>query len=849
MRLKTRLFATTLAGMVTAASAASAQTESNNNTIAEIVVTAEKRDQSLQDVPVAVSAFTDERREVLGIANAQDLTNFTPGLNYNTGNDRMTMRGIGRLTNNRASEGGVAMYNDNFFTSSVYSFSKSNLFVDRIEVLRGPQGTLYGRNAIGGAMNVISKRPTDDYYAEVRGTFANYDTQQYEAAASGPLFGNVRGRVAGSYINQGEGYFRNIAGGPSEGGRGEVWLVEAQLDGSHFDGKFEWWAKYEHSKTDALGRGAGGRQGVTYGRPNVAAVVPGGPNNVLVPGTTPTSAWANFNRTAPLASEICDRCFESDSPNQINIESQTYTLQAVLHLENMDIRYIAGRTWYHYELTTDVDGTANSTPFRVFPGQVGAPGAATGAGQIIPTGGALFYPRLENQYDEEPLWFSNELNFSSTHTGPVQWLIGLYQFREESNYTPIDARVVDDARFETPRTPFGALAAVNPNRSYALATGDTRSESYAAFGQVDWNITDELKLTAGLRYTKDQKTVVEGARLICFMSPSPACPAAVSRLTGMPIDFTQFAVGVGTQVDPSVTTPVFLDPATGLRTRVLRNEWSAVGGTLGFDWQPDDDTLVYSKYSRGYKAGGFNATTTTLSPLVTTKEETVDAFEVGAKKTVAGNLQVNASAFIYKYNDLQAVMSTFDPIINGNTSLYANLPKATIKGFEVETIWQPVDNLQINANYAYLDAKVDEGCCYQDPENPGGGLQDLAGNRLGASTPHRVSFNANYTWELGLGELTASASYVWRSDTYFSVFNEYYNEAKAFEQIDARVIFNDVDDRFTVIGFAKNITDVRGAVVMGASRNTNLGPNNGFINQSPSFIAPRTYGVEVQYRF
>ena len=113
------------------------------NTIEELVVTAEKREQSLQDVPVAVTAFTDERREVLGINNAQDLTNFTPGLNYNTGNDRMTMRGIGRLTNNRASEGGVAMYNDGFYTSSVYSFSKSNMFVERIEVLRGPQAVSY----------------------------------------------------------------------------------------------------------------------------------------------------------------------------------------------------------------------------------------------------------------------------------------------------------------------------------------------------------------------------------------------------------------------------------------------------------------------------------------------------------------------------------------------------------------------------------------------------------------------------------------------------------------------------------------------------------------------------------
>ena len=321
------------------------------NQIEELVVTAEKREQSLQDVPVAVTAFTDERREVLGINNAQDLTNFTPGLNYNTGNDRMTMRGIGRLTNNRSSDGGVALYNDNLYTSSVYSFNKSSLFIDRTEVLRGPQGTLYGRNAIGGAMNIISKRPTDDFYGEVRGSLANYDTKTIEGALSGPILGEaLRARVGGSWTEQGKGFFRNVSGGPSEGNRGEVWFYEVQLDGELGGGVFDWWAKFEHSKTDALGRGAGGRQGVRWGVPATATT--------LVPGFTPSSSFANFNRVLPLGSSVCDRCFDSDTPNEITIESQNFTVQANLHLDNFDIRYIGGRTWYHYTLQSDVDATS-----------------------------------------------------------------------------------------------------------------------------------------------------------------------------------------------------------------------------------------------------------------------------------------------------------------------------------------------------------------------------------------------------------------------------------------------------------------------------------------------------------
>ncbi len=157
------------AGAATAAEAEAA----GSNMIEELVVTAEKREQSLQDVPVAVSAFSAQTRELVGINSVQDLTNFTPGLAYATNNDRIAMRGIGRFTNNRSSEGGVAMYNDGAYTSSVTAFARSTLFIERTEALRGPQGTLYGRNSIGGALNLISKKPTDSLYAEVRGGYGN----------------------------------------------------------------------------------------------------------------------------------------------------------------------------------------------------------------------------------------------------------------------------------------------------------------------------------------------------------------------------------------------------------------------------------------------------------------------------------------------------------------------------------------------------------------------------------------------------------------------------------------------------------------------------------------------------
>jgi len=142
----------------------------------EIVVTAEKRQANLQEVPVAISAFTSETRDLLGITNIQDLTDFTPGLSYASTLDRMSLRGVGRLTNNYGSDPGIATYSDGFYTASNVEAGKPPIVTDRIEVLRGPQGTLYGRNSIGGALNIVSKRPTDTFQSEVRATVGNYDT-------------------------------------------------------------------------------------------------------------------------------------------------------------------------------------------------------------------------------------------------------------------------------------------------------------------------------------------------------------------------------------------------------------------------------------------------------------------------------------------------------------------------------------------------------------------------------------------------------------------------------------------------------------------------------------------------
>ena len=161
-------------------------------TLEEVIVTAQKRSESLQDVPVAVTAFTDQLRDTLGIRTVQDYTNFAPGVTYNTSLDRMFIRGVGRYTNNLATSPGVATYGDGFYNSSNHQAATSPLITERVEVLRGPQGTLYGRNSIGGALNAVTKRPTDTFNGEVRGEVGSLGRHNLEALLRGPIMDNIR---------------------------------------------------------------------------------------------------------------------------------------------------------------------------------------------------------------------------------------------------------------------------------------------------------------------------------------------------------------------------------------------------------------------------------------------------------------------------------------------------------------------------------------------------------------------------------------------------------------------------------------------------------------------------------
>ncbi len=866
MKLKhSLLMSGALLAAMLGASAAQAQ---STNEIEELVVTAEKREQSLQDVPVAITAFTSEKRDLVGINTVQDLTNFTPGLQYSSQTDRISLRGVGRLNNALAADSAVAVYADGVYTTSTVQAGQTPIFLDRLEVLRGPQGTLYGRNSIGGAINIVSKKPTEEFYAEVRGTYANYNRRLVEGAVSGPITDWMQFRVAANWDKQTEGWFKNTGtSGADEGGVIDTTFFEGQL-AIQFSERFETWIKVTLAHWNNGGGGPGSRSSYSPQSFNLSQVSQG---NTLSPN-------ASFGYSGLATNVISNGCtsvnpaarnsrqFCNDTAGRIKLTDTVIVANHwTYHADNFDIKYVTGGTRYHYHLTGDQDGggvSSYSTCYTLS----GAAQAGCLAGTVQPIN---YQTKFSFDYQEKQEWWSHELNLISTGDGPFQYVLGGYYFHQTFDQ-PVFTQLENEARLAgfTVNAATGGPAAPNTNRRVFDDQPHFNVITRALFGQVDWQFAEKLKTTIGLRIGDDQKHGYERNRLVF-------APGTLNPL--FPVDVTPVIGLVGGKGVLSST----YDARTGYRTRTYRDKWSAVTGTFGIQYDPTEDLMVYGRFSRGYKAGGFRVgIDTTLGADPGTKEESLDSFELGMKANIGRTLQVNGSLFYYDYQDAQVPLSQPSATAGAAAnSILFNVPKSRSMGLELESIWQPIDNLQILANYSYLDAEIRNGRAI-DPADPcaqatgsrrtqvttivdqfcGGPqfLQDLSGNALPNSAKHRFTINANYTWEMEAGNLTASATYLWRDTQYGSIFNRSFYKAPSFDQVDGRVTFKPEDGRYTIIGFAKNIFDTKG-YANGAGANRRAGGTNGRADLSGTFNPstgttyelnpPRTYGVEVQYRF
>jgi len=962
-----------------------------------VVVTAQKREETVQDIAVAVTAITSELRDEIGLTTVQDYTNFAPGLTYSTASDRLGMRGVTRTSNNFGIRSGISNYVDGVYFSSAIPASREPIFVERVEVVRGPQGTLYGRDSIGGALNVITKRPTEEFEGQVNLNYGNYQTIGVAGTVAGPITDWMRYRVGYSKQAQNEGYLDNYAGGDTEGGGRDDSYAEGQLEFDIGD-RLDLWIRAGTLNWDVRRGAPGARTGVDSPYPyntrffnSTAELGPNGWAGLQDPGRNQTG---NQN-TNP---SIDDRWgFNTSFTNFAHLwPTSELAVEAVWHANSFDIKYLGGYVHYLYNLQQDQDGTAVNS-FTCTTALCGSPTF---------NGRQVFTDRISD-YTENRGWFSNEVNFISTWDGPLQLVGGIYAYQENYNQLVYVSQVqnpggaIRDLNAVSawltgggpllgapPPAALPELPTATGRNSYSGApvagsslmfhtNNQALNNAYGAFIQGDYQLNDQWKFTAGIRYSRDYLDGREYARVVNhyiieslleagFLGPytaglqaappaGPGLSAGVAQATASAIlqgavptrlDVTSTLGGPDPTtvsasspcgfagrgvVNTNVTTAnslsaacpggnavdksrygIYYDSVTGNAYRDLYAQFEEVTGVLGVDWTPDDDTLIYGKYNRGYKPGGLGCADVFCTMIATpfTDKEMLDAFELGYKKTWTDwNLTTNAVLFYYDYQGYQVSNTVVpdDPDGSGplprppSYSAYVNLPEVNTVGFELETMWYPTDNLRFILNYGYTNPEIGaspslvhaldpyafdpaaqpqgDRACTPLPNCIGTQGQSLEGNILPFSPKNKIALNGTYTWDFEDGAtLDASLSYFWQDISFSNIFNRSYTKIPSWDQTDARLSWTSADGAFTLIGFIKNVFDdivydnrasgLREAAAVGTTVGAGrvVSPTECYTTAqtSPSFGAPpanscyttgetlrppRTIGAELQIRF
>jgi iron complex outermembrane recepter protein len=869
-----------LAGISAAGSASAQSTGTSATEVGAVIVTAEKREQNLQKVPIAVTAFTAKQRDTIGIETLQDMTNFAPGMTYTSTTDHLYVRGVGRQSINLAADAGVASYTDGFYNPDPVLIVLPPMFIGQTEVLRGPQGTLQGRNGIAGALLVDSRRPTSTPYAEGRVTVGNYGVNNYEAAISGPLADGLNFRIAAFDENQDSGYFKDVAGGPTEGGLIHTWYIEGMVTAKLGDNT-DFFAKVFTFGNNSRG-GPGARAGwdanpYSTNINDDSSILSFNPAAAYGPGALNVNQVNPAITGNPAVGNHYD--FSGNFPLQVkNHDDGDINYVLTHHFPGMDLKYTGGYQQYTYQTIQSSETFGPQTDVNSFQEpELLNPTCANPAPKCL-----TIFPEVVTNYIQSDAWYSHEVTLSSTDHGPLQWIGGLYYYHElfsnpvyanmpmqDQVATPIDLLSVKENGAGVPGV-VPIFAAANPNRNLYYSNYHIQDESKAVFGQVDYKITDTIKLTGGLRYTSDHKWGDEEYRLVSFggsvedgaflgtpgaIFANPLFSGLLPALTGNPIygtslpafDFTSLLCAT-TGLGPGAKSLCSVQ-ANGIATRQIGGTSSATTGTAGIEWTPDSSTLAYLRYSRGYKELGLNAGSLTFNAEVA--PEHMDDFELGVKKTFGRNLVVDATLFYENYLDAQFPLIQQNPVSLLNQTVFLNIPKARSDGFELETIWTPIDHLQLLLSYALDDTAFQTNQKYADPLNPNAGLESINGDQLPNSPKNKVSLNGNYTLVFDPGSLTLSATYLWRDTQMGSIYNQSFYRAPSWSQVDLRATWRSTGDRYEIIAFGRNVLNSTGypsgpAVIQSGNADT---PTVYVDRPTYTTNPPATYGMEFHYKF
>ena len=716
MRRKARMGGLLLTGAALAAvvlpAMARAAGAPETTQLSEVVVTAEKRSENLQKVPISMTVLSGADLSRRGIQDLRQIENSVPNLTFtgvdSTVSPEVSIRGITSDARNIGFESGVSLYVDGVYTGRPESFSVDMLDLQQIEVLRGPQGTLFGKNTTAGAINITTRQPTDTPHASGELIYGNYNAVVARGSVSGPIVaGQLDGEV-GAFYRSHDGYETNLANNNRyyaqglEGGQGKLRFTPT--DSTDLTLALDGLSEHERQAANQVTPGSFG----------------------YVPGQNPR----DVNIDAPVFE---DRQVFGVSLTGNHRFGDGSTLTSITAYRMTNVHFLS-------------DDDASPEPFLT----------------------SNFLDR-EHQYSEE-------LRYASPVKDRLRYVVGLFYFDESV--------ATGRASIIPPNTLAG------PDGIAVTLSGNVHTQSYAAFGQADYDITPALTLTAGLRYTYENKS--------------------------MNMDL--------------VGSPAFNIISLVARQSLSDSNWSPM---VNLAYRVTESTNLYAKVSQGFKSGGFNLDYVSSSQL-RFRPETVTAYEVGVKSQINDRIRLDGAAFYMDYNDLQ--VESFEQF---SGFVISNAAKAHIWGLELDGVVKLLPGLELDGGVGYLNAT------FSSYPNGGGLGIDYTGNQLPIAPHWTANIGAEYRHDVGeVGSAYARVSYAYRDSYYTDAGNDPTTLVGSHGLVDARVGFQSKDRHWTVEVWGKNLADTlyandRGTPVLGGL----LGQH--FISYGP----PRTYGVRLATQF
>ncbi|MCC6829175.1 MAG: TonB-dependent receptor [Novosphingobium sp.] len=724
---------------------AAEQPQAMTGGIEEITVTARRREESLQDTPIAISAVSGEGIAARGLDNVTQIGDFTPNVKFNSSvpvsasnaTAAIFIRGIGQNDYQLSADPGVGLYLDGVYISRGVGNVLDVLNVERIEVLRGPQGTLFGRNTIGGAVSVVTRKPGDTLAGSLDLTTGSYNRVQIKASIDVPLAEGVYTSFSGFYHNR-DGYVKGVIPAAPDLG-----------DTNQLAGRFA--LRLEPASNVKIDLAVDGTRAREQSAPNVAIAL-----NENAPAA---ATWnALYSGAAAVCTDLANparltnqNCFNSQWALAPYKHGGTFTTISSVFNSTSRRPYQSGSDLNIWGVSGVLEwNLSDAVTFKTITAYRKVTGFWTRDSDHSPA------TIIQTNSDWRQHQFSQEFQLGGdAFDKRLNWLVGGYYSSESGNHK--DLVNIVDAVF--------------------LSGAVLKGKSYAVFGQATYEIVDNLNLTGGIRWTQDQKSFSNANQYV----------VEAGFLTGAPFN----PDGSGLQDGDPLMGPL------GQTSTIKDRAWTPMA-SLSYRWSRD--VLTYLSYSKGFKGGGF--TQRVFPPFAfipSFKPETSETYEAGIKTDLLDRrVRLNAAVFLNNYNNLQITVN--DPTL-GFAPIIQNAARARIKGVELELQARPTDALRIEAGLGYLDAKYTK----VDIRALNAGVS--TDSHLQNAPKWTLSAGASYEFALGdAGKLTPRVDWSYRSRVYNDAVNTPGLVQDGYHLVNASIGYADGSDRWKVNLGVKNLT-------------------------------------------